>query len=191
MKYTANYKARLLDAIERIDVDQVDQVIQIFKEARSHGGRIFVCGDGGTDLIASEFLCDLVKEANMNHSARFRILPLSSRPRWVASHRTEAPPGRVFLEQLKNFAQPGDVVMGISASGGSLNVVRAIEYAKWIGCRTIAVTGDGPSKLSALADIHLQVSVAHTGSVEDAEMIICHMIGYYFLDFDAEAEGQG
>jgi D-sedoheptulose 7-phosphate isomerase len=184
MKYTAHYKARLLDAIQSIDLDKVDEVIQIFKDARSHSGRIFVCGDGEIDLIASEFLCDLVKEANLNQTARFRILPLSSRARWAAGHRGEMAAGRLFVEQLKNFAQPGDVFMGISATGGSLNVVRAIEYAKWIGCRTIAVTGDGPSKLSSLADIHLQVAVPHTGSVEDAELIICHMIGYYFLDLE-------
>ena len=187
MNYTANYKSRLLDAIRSIDLDQVDRVIQLFKDARTNGGRIFVCGDGGTDLIASEFLCDMVKEANLSKSTRFRILPLSDQPRWGVTRRKEVAPGRFFVEQLKNFAQPGDVVMGISAVGGSTNVSRAIEYAKWIGCRTIAVTGTGDSRLSSLADVHLEVQVPHAGSIEDAQMIICHMIGYYFLDFEGSA----
>jgi D-sedoheptulose 7-phosphate isomerase len=187
MNFTANYKAKLLDAIRGIDLDQVDRVIQIFKDARARSGRIFVCGDGATELIASEFLCDMVKEANLSHASRFRILTLGGLPRWTGSRRKDTAPGRLFVEQLKNFAQPDDVVMGISAVGGSRDVVQAIEYSKWIGCRTIAVTGAGASHLASLADVHLEVPVSHVGSIEDAQMIICHMIGYYFLDFDSTA----
>ena len=188
MKYTVHYKARLLDAIQSIDLNQVDRVIETFRDARAQSGRIFVCGDEGTDLLASEFLCDLAREANLTNTSRFRILSLSSHRRWISSPMSDINSGRLFVEQLKSFTKPGDVVMGISASGGSANVVRAIEYAKWIGCRTIAVTGTAASKLAGLADIHLNVTVPHAGSVEDAQMIICHMIGCYFLNGDAEED---
>ena len=105
MNFTANYKARLLDAIRGIDLEKVDRVIQIFKDARTRGGRIFVCGDGATELIASEFLCDMVKEANLGHPSRFRILPLGGVPRWTGSRGKDTATRRPLVEQLKSFAQ--------------------------------------------------------------------------------------
>lgn len=185
MNYPERYKTELLNAIESIDLAQVHAVIQILKEARAEGHRIFVCGDGRTDFVASQFLCEMVEQASFNRATRFRILALSDRPP-RGGHAEDA--DRVFVEQLKNFAEPGDVVIGISVTGNSANVVNAVDYACWIGCRTIAVTGADGGKLASLADVTIKVSVAHVGSVEDAHMIICHMIGYYFVDFEQPIE---
>jgi D-sedoheptulose 7-phosphate isomerase len=88
----------------------------------------------------------------------------------------------VFAEQLKNFARAGDVVMAISGSGNSPNVVCALEYANSIGCRTLALTGRNGGKLGPLAKLNLQVPVPHMGRIEDAHMIICHMIAYHFME---------
>jgi D-sedoheptulose 7-phosphate isomerase len=93
----------------------------------------------------------------------------------------------VFSEQLKNFAQPGDVYMAISGSGNSPNVVKAMEVANEIGCRTIALTGRDGGKLGKLAQLQIHVPAPHMGRIEDAHMIVCHMIGYYFME---EAGGQ-
>ena len=88
----------------------------------------------------------------------------------------------VFAEQLKNFAQPGDVVMCISGSGNSSNVLRAIEYANSAGCKTIALTGRDGGKLAPLAHLSIHVPVPHMGRIEDAHMIICHAIAYRFME---------
>ena len=88
----------------------------------------------------------------------------------------------VFVEQLKNFAQPGDLVMCISGSGNSPNVLCAMEYANSIGCKTIALTGRDGGKLGPMAQLNIQVAVPHMGRIEDAHMIICHMIAYRFMD---------
>ena len=88
----------------------------------------------------------------------------------------------VFVEQLKNFAEPGDLFMGISGSGNSPNVLRAIEYANSIGCRTIALTGRDGGKLGTQAQLHIHVAAPHMGRIEDAHMVVCHMIGYYFME---------
>jgi D-sedoheptulose 7-phosphate isomerase len=88
----------------------------------------------------------------------------------------------VFAEQLKNFARPGDLVMAISGSGNSPNVLCAVEYANSIGCKTIGLTGRDGGKLGPLAQLNVQVDVPHMGRIEDAHMIICHMIGYSFMD---------
>ena len=90
----------------------------------------------------------------------------------------------VFVEQLKNFAEPGDLLIGISGSGNSENVIRAMEYARSAGCRTVALTGRSGGKLGPMADLNIQVSTPHMGRIEDAHMIVCHMIGYYFMETD-------
>ncbi len=148
MDYPAQYKARLLNAIQSIDLDKVSEVIQAFKTARAHGRRIFVCGNGGTDSVVSQFLCDIVKSAGSNRSTRFRILALSDQMPRIGTAREDLTNERVFVEQLKNFAEPEDVVMGICTSGNSPSVVNAIEYGSWIGCQTIGITGcDGGRSL--------------------------------------------
>jgi D-sedoheptulose 7-phosphate isomerase len=88
----------------------------------------------------------------------------------------------VFVEQLKNFARPGDVVMGFSGSGNSTNVVRALEYGNSIGCQTIALTGRDGGKMGPLAQLHIHVSHPHMGQTEDVHMMLMHMICYYFMD---------
>jgi D-sedoheptulose 7-phosphate isomerase len=88
----------------------------------------------------------------------------------------------VFAEQLKNFAQPDDVVMAISGSGNSPNVLRAVEYANSVGCKTVALTGRDGGKLGSLANLNIQVPVQHMGRIEDAHLIICHMIAYQLME---------
>src|SRR5262249_50751153 len=160
----------LLEAIQRIDLDKVGRAIELFKSTRTHGRRIFVCGDRGTESLASEFLCDLVKRASFNRSSRFRILALSDQGSKLEPHPNDITRDRVFVEQLKNFAEPEDVVMGISTSGNSSSVVNAIEYASWIGCRTIVVTGGDGGKAAQLAELNIHVPVNHVGSIKDTHM---------------------
>jgi D-sedoheptulose 7-phosphate isomerase len=88
----------------------------------------------------------------------------------------------VFSEQLKNFAQPGDLVMAISGSGNSPNVIAALECANSIGCTTVALTGRDGGRLGPLAKINIRVPVHHMGRIEDVHMMVCHMICYYFID---------
>jgi D-sedoheptulose 7-phosphate isomerase len=176
------YKADLLKAIETIDLDKVRQAIDILIEAREEGRQIFVCGNGGSASTASHFVCDMVKGASFGRSARFRIMALTDSLPTLTAYSNDVGYECVFAEQLKNFARPGDVVMAISGSGNSPNVLRAIEYANSIGCRTIALTGRDGGKLGPLAQLNIHVSNAHMGRIEDGHIIALHMIGYYFMD---------
>jgi len=191
MDYPGRYKNQILCALQSIDLGKVGQIIQIFKTARAHGRRIFVCGSGGSDSMASQFLCDIVKSASFNRSPRFRILALSDQTPRIGGMRDEFAKDRIFVEQLKNFAEPEDVVLGICTSGASLNVVNAIEYASWIGCRTIAITGNDGGDAARLAELAIETPVTHVGSVEDVHLIICHMIGYYFVDSEKAPDAGG
>ena len=182
MSYTEHYKSELLKAIEAIDLSRVEQAIEWFREARAAGWQIFVCGNGGSAATASHFVTDLLKGASYNRPARFRILALTDSLPTLSAYANDLSYECVFVEQLKNFAQPGDLVMGISGSGNSPNVLRAVEYGNAIGCRTLALTGRDGGALGPMAQLHIPVPVQHMGRIEDAHMVICHMVGYFFMD---------
>jgi D-sedoheptulose 7-phosphate isomerase len=182
MTFADQYKSELLRAIDTIDTGRVGVAIEWFKEARAKGRNIFVCGNGGSASTASHFACDIVKGASYQRNERFKILALTDSLPTLTAYSNDVGYDCVFAEQLKNFAQPDDVVMCISGSGNSPNVVCAMEYANSIGCKTIALTGRDGGKLGPLAQLNIQVPVPHMGRIEDAHMIICHMIAYQFMD---------
>src|SRR5450432_174547 len=181
------YKIDVLQAIETIDLDKVGQAIDILIRARDEGRRIFVCGNGGSASTASHFVCDMVKGASFNRDKRFRIMALTDSLPTITAYCNDVGYECVFVEQLKNFAEPGDVVMAISGSGNSPNVLRAVEYANGIGCRTIALSGRNGGKLGPLAELNIQASNPHMGRIEDVHMIVMHMICYYFMDVEEPA----
>ena len=176
------YKRHLIEAIDSIPLDAVNQAIEIFRQARSAGRTIFTCGNGGSASTASHFVCDIVKGASFQRRERFRMMSLNDSLATLTAYSNDVAYEVAFVEQLKNFAQRDDVVLAISGSGNSPNVVKAVEYANSIGCRTIALSGRDGGKLGAAAQLNIQVSVPHMGRIEDAHMIICHMIGYYFME---------
>ena len=182
MTFPQQYKSELLKAIETIELDKVNHAIELFREARANGRHIFVCGNGGSASTASHFACDIVKGASFNRPSRFRIMALTDQLPTLTAYANDVSYDAVFVEQLRNFAEAGDLFMGISGSGNSPNVLRAIEYANSIGCRTIALTGRDGGKLGPMAQLNIQVPATHMGRIEDAHMIVCHMIGYYFME---------
>ena len=185
MNFAAEYQKSTLAAVESIDLEKVNRAIEWFREARDSGRRIFVCGNGGSASTASHFACDMVKGASYERPKRFRMLALTDSLPTLTAYANDVGYDVVFAEQLRNFAEPGDLFMAISGSGNSPNVVRAMEYANSAGCRTVALTGRDGGKLGPLAELNIQVSVPHMGRIEEAHMVVCHMICYYFMDTGA------
>jgi D-sedoheptulose 7-phosphate isomerase len=182
MAFAEEYRSCLLELLQRADLKPVEQAVEWFSEARAAGQQIFVCGNGGSAASASHFVCDVLKGASFGRESRFRIMALGDNQPTLTAYSNDVSYDVVFAEQLKNFARPGDVVMAISGSGNSPNVVRAIEWAKSAGCRTIAMTGRDGGKLGPLADLQIHVPEQHMGRIEDAHMIFCHMIAYKFME---------
>lgn len=182
MSFAQRYRAQLLSTLGAIDVDKVAQAIEWFAEARNQGRAIFVAGNGGSLATASHFVCDMVKGASFGKSSRFRIMALNESLPTLTAYSNDLSYADAVVEQLKNFAQPGDLYMAISGSGNSPNVVRAMEYANSIGCRTLALTGRDGGRLGALAALHIHVAEPHMGRIEDAHHVVCHMICYAFMD---------
>ncbi len=184
MSFANSYKTALLGALETIDLPRVEEAIRWFEEVRQRGGQIFTCGNGGSASTASHFVCDMLKGASFGREKRFRIQSLTDSLPTLTAYANDVSYDSVFVEQLKNYAKPGDLVMAISGSGNSPNVLCAIEYANSAGCRTISLTGRDGGKLAAMAQLNIQVSDPHMGRIEDGHHIVCHMICYRFIDLE-------
>jgi len=181
-EFVSQYQDALVQAIQTVDLSRVERAIDLLAEARDSGRHIFVCGNGGSASTASHFACDLVKGASYNRTKRFRILALTDCLPTLTAYSNDVGYECVFVEQLKNFAERGDVLIAISGSGNSPNVLRAVEYGNSAGCRTIALTGRDGGKLGPLAELNIQVSDPHMGRIEDCHMMVLHMICYRFME---------
>lgn len=182
LSFSRDYKEQLIEALDTVDLESVGQAIEILSEARAKNRHVFVCGNGGSASTASHFVCDMVKGASFQRDARFRIMALTDSLATITAYSNDVGYDCVFVEQLKNFAAPGDVLMAISGSGNSANVVHAMEYANSIGCHTIALTGRDGGKLGPLAELQIRVQAPHMGRIEDGHLIVCHMLCYYFME---------
>lgn len=182
LDFSSRYKAELIDALETVELDKVGQAIDMLRKARDADRHIFVCGNGGSASTASHFVTDMVKGASYKRNSRFRIMALTDSMPTITAYSNDVSYDCVFAEQLKNFAQSGDMLICISSSGNSPNVLYATEYANSIGCDTIALTGRDGGKLGGLAKLQIRVAESHTGRIEDGHLIVCHMICYYFME---------
>ena len=155
MSFPTSYREQLLSTIGLIDTPVVNKAIAWMKETRDQNRAIFVAGNGGSAATAAHFVCDMVKGASFQKAARFRIVALGQNLPALTAYSNDVEYSEALVQELKNFAQPGDLYMAISGSGNSTNVVRAMEYANSIGCRTLALTGRDGGTLGALAQLHI------------------------------------
>jgi D-sedoheptulose 7-phosphate isomerase len=188
MDFTEQYRSRLIETLGAIDLSKVVNAIDWLREARDNGRTVFTCGNGGSGSTASHFVCDILKGASYGREKRFKIVALTDSLPTITAYSNDMSYDYIFVEQLKNFAQPGDVIMALSGSGNSTNVLHAIEYGNSIGCRTIALSGRDGGKLGPLAQLDVNVREGHMGRIEDAHLAICHMIGYYFMDEEPRSQ---
>lgn len=182
MATAVQYREDLLAVLGSLDMEGVEKAIALFSQARDEGNSIFVCGNGGSAASASHFVCDVLKGASFGRDKKFRILSLNDNFPTLTAYANDVGYEVVFAEQLKNFAKPGDVFLAISGSGNSPNVLRGMETANEMGLQTIAMTGRDGGKLGPMAQLQLHVPHPHMGRIEDAHMVMCHMIAYHFME---------
>ena len=180
-----SYFQKVAAVLPAIPAEPVEQIIATLRQARANGQRVFVFGNGGSSANASHIVNDMIKSTIQPGRPRMKLICLSDNVPTLTAYANDVGYESVFVEQLKNFAQVGDLVMAISGSGNSPNVLRAVEYANSIGCRTLALTGRDGGKLGPLAQLNIQASEPHMGRIEEVHLTICHMIGYYFIDAEA------
>jgi len=176
MKEVKNYLDSLTKTLDLIDQNEIYKLRDKFIETRDKGGQIFVFGNGGSGSTASHMVCDILKGCSYGHEKKYKILCLNDNIPTILAYANDISYDEVFLEQLKNYANSGDLVIGISGSGNSINVLKAIKFANEINCETASLTGFNGGNLNLLTSIKLNVPVSDMQITEDAHVIIMHIL---------------
>lgn len=184
MGHVEDYLSQLTSAIDAVDASSVNAWIDRLARARAEGATVFVCGNGGSAATASHFATDIGKGASYGKPVRFRAVALTDSMSTITAYANDVGFDVVFAEQLRNLAKPGDVLVTISGSGSSPNIIRVIEAAKELGVDVIALTGFSGGTSGPLADIHVNVPSDHMGRIEDAHMALCHAVAFSFIEND-------
>jgi len=164
--------ATLLDELP----DQCDRLVETLYRGFEQGRTVFLVGNGGSAANASHFGQDLAKGtlSSMAATRRFRVVPLTDNIGYITALANDEGYDSVFEQQLRNLAAPGDLLVAISGSGNSPNVLRAVEYARSIGMMTIGVTGFDGGKLRAMADVRVHIPIEDMGMTEALHAVVFH-----------------
>ena len=187
--YVKNYLNDLAAVIQKIDPQPLKQVIECMRVARDNNRTIFSCGNGGSASIASEMVVDLNKGASYGKEKRFRMIGLTDSIATITAYANDVDFDSVFVEQLKNWAQEGDVLIAISGSGNSPNILRAVEYANAVGCTTVGCTTSESGQLREIAKLPLLVPTGQMVHLEDCFYMMTHILCYTFIDETEKASG--
>lgn len=169
-------------ATEAIPTESVARLIEKFRAALAEDRQVFVFGNGGSASNASHFATDLGKGSSDKLGKRFRVISLNDNVSWMTALGNDYAYEDVYVRQLMNYARPGDLVLTMSVSGSSPNLVKAFHWARANGVWTAALVGGKRGKLADLADLAIVVPTEHYGRAEDAQMTICHMLCYAFIE---------
>lgn len=164
---------QVLDSLAENDINEV---MNILEQARISRKRIFICGNGGSASTAAHLECDFNKGISYEQEIKYDIECLSDNVPMMMAIANDIGYDDIFVEPLKNKMKEGDIVIGISGSGNSENVVRAFDYANKIGIDTIAFTGYDGGKLKEIAKYNIHVQIHNMQIVEDVHLILNHMM---------------
>jgi D-sedoheptulose 7-phosphate isomerase len=174
--FAEKYIARLKNVLDAVDPDAFAAIADAVLEAYASGAHIFVMGNGGSGATASHLACDINKGCCIDLEKKFRMICLNDNMPTMLALANDLSYEAVFEEQLKNFFNPGDLVIGISGSGNSENVLRAVGYAKARGGKTAGWSGFGGGRLAGMVDLAFVVQSHDMQQVEDAHMVLAHML---------------
>lgn len=182
--FAGAYLAYLSGVLKEIDTAAIGRFIQTLLDARDRGAAIYFIGNGGSAATASHFANDLAIGTN-SYDKPFRAVSLTDNQAIITAIGNDFGYEEIFVRQLRILGRPGDVVVGISASGNSPNLLRAFEYAKSSQIKTIAITAFDGGKMKAMADdgVHVPTAPKEYGPAEDGHMILDHLVGAYLMRF--------
>lgn len=165
-----------IDTLRSLDVNAINQALNLLLDTFEHGNTVFVFGNGGSSATASHFQNDFNKGISEHTEKKFNFLCLNDNVATMMAVANDIGFEEVFRFQLRGHIKPGDIVMAISGSGNSRNVINAVEYAKEQGCRIIGLTGYHGGRLKQMSDISLHAPVNSMQITEDIHMIFDHLM---------------
>jgi D-sedoheptulose 7-phosphate isomerase len=176
MERVINYVTTLQETINQLPKEEIVRVMELLHSARLTGRQIFIMGNGGSASTATHFVCDLAKNTRKEGWPHFKVIGLSDNMALFSAYANDEGYENVFAQQLANLVIPGDIVIAISASGNSKNVLNAVSLAKAASAITIGFTGFDGGQLCSMADISIHVNSNIIEHVEDIHLMLEHMI---------------
>jgi D-sedoheptulose 7-phosphate isomerase len=172
----SDYFKRVSDALNHIDIGAITRLVKLLMEAREKENTIFIFGNGGSGATASHVTGDFLKGISYGLEKRFRVQCLNDNMAGVMAISNDLSYEEIFIEQLKVFLHKDDIVIGISGSGNSANVVKAMEYARSNGAHTVAFCGYKGGAIKEIADLVIHAPIQDMEITEDIHIIIFHAI---------------
>jgi len=176
MNKATEYIQLVKNTLDALDIRAIELLAEAFYQTYQAGGNIYTMGNGGSGASASHAAGDFLKGASYGLDKRFRMICLNDNLPAMMAIANDIGWDDIFIEPLKNFLTNKDLVIGISGSGNSKNVVKALEYAKQNGAKTVAMSGFKGGKISEIADINMHVPVMDMEVTEDIHMVIFNII---------------
>ncbi len=177
--YFDGYFDEAARAAKSVDAAALDRAADILLQAYIRGARVYACGNGGSAAIANHLQCDHMKSVRNSTDLVARVVSLSTNVEVMTAIANDLAYEHVFAHQLQWHAQPGDVLIAISSSGRSANIVSALSWARDNGVSTIALTGFDGGDARGLADVSIHVDAANYGIIEDLHQVIIHVLAQY------------
>ncbi len=181
-EFARRYLQYLNEVLKAIDPEAIARVTKTLLEARARSATVYFIGNGGSAATASHFANDLSIGTN-SYEKPFRVVSLTDNQAIITAIGNDFGYEEVFVRQLQVLGKPGDVLVAISASGNSPNLIRAMEYAAGMEIKTVAITAFDGGRMKQIADdgVHVPTAPKEYGPAEDAHMVLDHLVGSYLI----------
>lgn len=185
--FIASYFDEIKKSIELLDIKAIEKIIKIITESYQDNKTIYILGNGGASSTSSHLACDLgkgtLRRVYDKKEKRLRVISLTDNVALITAYANDISFDNIFLQQLRNLVEKGDLVIGISGSGNTENVVRAMKYAKKVGAKTIGLAGfTTGGKLASVVDLPVVIQSNHYGPIEDIHHMLGHIIAGAIAD---------
>lgn len=191
-KFTDGYFSKLTKALAAIDRDSITQIVSALDKAEAAGRTIYIIGNGGSAATASHMANDFSAGLRLREIRNFKAISLSDNSSICTAIANDIGYENIFYAQLKPIMHADDLLIAISCSGNSANIVKAAEYAKSVGATVVGLTGFDGGKLRVISDInyHVDTEKGEYGVVEDAHMILDHLLYSYYVSLKPETKSK-
>jgi D-sedoheptulose 7-phosphate isomerase len=178
-EFFLDYASKLYQASKSVNLESIQHAADLIQQSFEKAGVLYGCGNGGSAAISNHMTCDVMKGVQTDTKLTPRIVSLSSNVEIITAISNDISYDEVFSYQLKSMAKAEDILMTISSSGNSENIIRAINTAKEVGISVIALTGFDGGRSSKIADVNIHVESDNYGIVEDVHQSIMHVLAQY------------
>lgn len=177
------YIQKEISILQKLDISELNDALNIILDTYQRSGRIYICGNGGSAATASHFVCDFNKGISDGRNLKFKMICLNDNIPIMTAIANDISYEDVFVYQVQNQLTSNDLVIAVSGSGNSENVVRLLEYSKLQGVATLGITGFSGGKIRSIADYYMHVPVEDMQITEDIHMIFDHMMYRIFVEY--------